>query len=202
LGTDIHSKTAEKSLNTVIDQGFMEYAAWSFPYLSIFAARCGKGNMARMMLEIYCMGFRARNTFVVNGDPNQNGILKISDTNAGESSDAFTVEAGFMVPAALSEMFVHRSKDTVYVAYGIPDEWNSCSCKDLTVEGGHQISVVMEHYKIKTVTVTANCDETIKFSFAKLSGVLTYDGQTLPTEDTYTISLVKGKTIVFGVEHE
>jgi hypothetical protein len=202
LGTDTHSETAEKSLNTVVDKGFMEYAAWSFPYLAIFASRCGRGNMARTMLEIYCMVFRARNSFVVNGDPNQNGILKISDTNAGESSDAFTLEAGFMVPAALSEMFVHRSKDTVYVAYGIPDEWNSCSCSNMTIEGGHKISVIMEKYMIKTVTIWANCDETIAFAFAKLNGVFTLDGERLPSVDTHTVKLTKGKTVIFEVSHE
>lgn len=197
LGTDIHSKTAEKTVNAVIDQGFMEYAAWSFPYLSIFASRIGRGNMARMMLEIYCMAFRARNTFVVNGDPNNNGILKISDTNAGEASDAFTVEAGFILPAAISEMFVHRSGDTVYVAYGIPDEWNSCSCSSLTVEGGHRISVEMDGYAVKTVTVSANCDETVEFSFAKLAGPLKLNGTKLPLQETYPVTLTKGKVILF-----
>jgi hypothetical protein len=202
LGIDAHSKTAELSLHAAIDLGFMEYAAWSFPYLSIFASRCGKGNMARTALEIYCMAFRARNTFAVNGDPNQNGILKISDTNAGETSDAFTLEAGFMVVAALSEMFVHRSKDTVYVAYGIPDEWNSCSCRDMTIEGGHKISVVIEKYTIKNVTVHATCDETIQFSFAKIAGVLTLCGERLPVQEKYLVTLTKGETIVFGVCHE
>ncbi|MDF2537822.1 MAG: alpha-L-fucosidase [Herbinix sp.] len=202
LGTDTHSKIAEKSVNTVVDKGFMEYAAWSFPYMSIFASRIGRGNMARMMLEIYCMAFRARNTFVVNGDPNNNGMLKISDTNAGETSDAFTVEAGFIVPAALSEMFVHRSKNTVYVAYGIPDEWNNCSCSNLTVEGGHRISVVMEKYAVKSVTVEANCDETVEFSFAKLRGNLSLDGMKLAPLETYPVALTKGKTVTFEVYYE
>lgn len=202
LGIDTHSETAEKTLDAVIDMGFTEYAAWSFPYLSIFASRCGRGNMARAMLEIYCMAFRTRNTFVVNGDPNQNGILKISDTNAGESSDAFTVEAGFIVPAALSEMFVHRAKDTVYIAYGIPDEWGSCACRNMTIEGGHKISVTIEKYEVKTVTVQANCDETIEFSFAKLTGPLTLEGKVIPLREKYTVTLRKGKTIVFGTCHE
>jgi hypothetical protein len=202
LGIDTHSEIAEKSLNAVVDMGFLEYASWSFPYLAIFASRCGRGNMARTMLEVYCMAFRAKNTFVVNGDPNQNGILKIADTNAGESSDAFTLEAGFMVAAALSEMFVHRSKDTVYIAFGIPDDWNSCSCSNMTIEGGHKISVIIEKYIIKSVTVQANCNETIQFSFAKLTGELILDGHRLPTGEKYTVSLMEGKTTSFGVYHE
>lgn len=202
LGTDIHSQTADKSLNAVIDMGFTEYAAWSFPYMAIFASRCGRGNMARTMLELYCMAFRARNTFVVNGDPYQNGILRVSDTNAGASSDTFTVEAGFIVPAALSEMFVHRSKDTVYVAYGIPDEWSSCSCRSMTIEGGHKVSVTMERYALKSVVVEPNCDETLTFSFAGTNGLFTLNGSKLPCQDKYQVTLKQGKTVVFGVCHE
>lgn len=202
LGTDIHSETAVKTLNAVIDKGFTEYAAWSFPYLSIFASRCGRGNMARTMLELYCMAFRSSNTFVVNGDPNQNGLLKISDTNAGEASDAFTVEAGFIVPAALSEMFVHRSKDTVYIAYGIPDEWKECSCENMTVEGGHLVSVAIERYCVKKVTVYANADETIRFSFAKVDGKLILNGEEIlygEANKFCTVSLIKGETYVFEI---
>lgn len=197
LGSDTHSEAAARSLDTVVDQGFTEYAAWSFPYLAIFAARCGRGNMARTALEIYCMAFRSRNTFVVNGDPNSNGILRISDTNAGESSDTFTVEAGFIAAAAISEMFVHRSNDTVYVAFGIPDEWKDCSCTNLTIEGGHRISVQMEDYEIRKVEIYANCNETLAFSFDKCSRPLLQSDQAwarLMTAEkhTYTVSLEDG----------
>jgi len=123
LGTDIHSDCAERSLDAVIDKGYTEYASWSFPYLSIFASRCGRGNMAAMLLELYSLVFRSRNTFCANGDPNRCGVLRTSDTNAGEPSDTFTLEAGFILAAAVSEMFVHRSGSEVYLAYGIPDEW-------------------------------------------------------------------------------
>ncbi len=202
LGTDIHSRTADQSLNAVIDMGLTEFAAWSFPYMAIFASRCGRGNMARTMLELYCMAFRARNTFVVNGDPYENGILRVSATNAGESSDAFTLEAGFIVPAALSEMFVHRSGDTVYVAYGIPDEWGSCSCRNMTIEGGHKVSVVMERYALKSVVVEPNCHETLEFSFAGLNTPLILDGNQLPVQDTYRAVLRAGRTLVFEVCRE
>lgn len=202
LGTDIHSVTADKTLNTVIDKGFTEYASWSFPYLSIFASRCGRGNMARTMLEIYCMAFRAANTFVVNGDPNQNGIFKISETNAGEASDAFTVEAGFIVPAALSEMFVHRSKDLVYIAMGIPDDWKECSCENMTIEGGHKISVTVENYSVRKVSVTAKQSETLRFIFGKADGLLTLDGEKMPLAESYSVALQEGKVTELEFQRE
>lgn len=178
LGTDVHSDLAKTSLHTVIDQGFTEYAGWSFPYMSIFASRCGYGNMARMMVDIYCKAFRSRNSFVVNGDPNQNGILKVSTTNAGEPSDTFTLEAGFIMAAAMSEMFVHRSGNTVYIAAGIPDEWKACSCQNLTIEGGHRISVTMENYRVTRVCIEGACDETLTLNVGN---------------DSYEVELTEGK---------
>ena len=51
LGQDGHSDAAKRSLDTVVNMGFGEAAAFTFPYLAIFAARCGRGNMARTMLR-------------------------------------------------------------------------------------------------------------------------------------------------------
>lgn len=162
LCEEAHNEVANRSLDTAVNQGFLEYAAFSFPYMGIFAARCGRGNMCRTMLEIYCMAFRSRNSFTVNGDPYQNGVLRISDTNAGESADAFTLESGFFVPTLLCEMFVHRAKDTVWLAMGIPDEWKECSCRDLCVEGGHRICIERKDYRIRRVTFKAGRKEKLK----------------------------------------
>lgn len=159
LCEEAHNDLANKSLNTAINQGFLEYAAFSFPYMGIFAARCGRGNMCRTMLEMYCMVFRSRNSFTVNGDPYQNGVIAVADTNAGESSDAFTLESGFFVPTLLCEMFAHRAKDSVWVLMGIPDEWKNCSCKNLVVEGGHKLSVVQKDYQICSIELETGCEE-------------------------------------------
>ena len=163
LCEEAHNEVANNSLDTAVNQGFLEYAAFSFPYMGIMAARCGRGNMCRTMLEIYCMVFRSRNSFTVNGDTYQNGVLRISGTNAGESSDAFTLESGFFVPTTLCEMFVHRAGADVWMLMGIPDEWRDCGCEDLAVEGGHRISVWQENYQIYKVMIKAGCQETLVF---------------------------------------
>ena len=161
LNLDAHSETASRSLNHVINQGMLEYASWSFPYLAILASRCGRGNMCRTMLELYCMCFRSRNSFPVNGDPYQNGVIAVSDSSAGESADSFTLEAGLIVPAALCEMFVHRIQDEIWVAAGIPDEWECCNCHGLAIEGGHRVDLSYDHYQLQCVTLTAGCSETV-----------------------------------------
>ncbi|MBD5459366.1 MAG: hypothetical protein HDR26_00255 [Lachnospiraceae bacterium] len=192
LGVDIHSDCADRSLNAVIDKGYTEYASWSFPYLSIFASRCGRGNMAAMLLELYCQVFRSRNTFCANGDPNQCGVLRVADTNAGEPSDTFTLEAGFILAAAMSEMFVHRSGNEVYVAYGIPDEWKSASCRRMVIEGGHRISVEYEEYRVKKVTVEAGMTEKLRFHFAKDHGDICVDGVNLGAAENCEVLLEAG----------
>ena len=161
LCEEAHNELANRSLNTAIDKGFLEYAAFSFPYMGIMAARCGRGNMCRTMLEIYCMVFRSRNTFTVNGDPYQNGVLKICDTNAGESADSFTLESGFFVPTTLCEMFVHRTGQNIWLMMGMPDEWKTGKCTGITVEGGHKVSLEREDYHMKKALIYPGCKENV-----------------------------------------
>ncbi|MDY3917441.1 MAG: hypothetical protein SOZ59_00385 [Candidatus Limivivens sp.] len=195
LGTDTHSEVAEQSLDTVVNQGFLEYAAFSFPYMGIFAARCGRGNMARTMLELYCMCFRSRNSLTVNGDPYQNGLLRISDTNAGESSDAFTLESGLIVPAAICEMFVHRSRNTLWLLYGIPDEWKECSCRSLAVEGNHRVSVTQKNYRIAQAELIAGCEEKLRICWKgkeALKGMI-WNGKVLPADQKGSVEIALKK---------
>ena len=53
--------------------------------------------MAAMLLELYCQVFRSRNTFCANGDPNWCGVLRVSDTNAGEPSDTSYADLTYTV---------------------------------------------------------------------------------------------------------
>jgi hypothetical protein len=196
LCEEAHNELAQKSLDAAINQGFTEFAAFSFPYLSIMASRCSRGNMARTMLEIYCMVFRSRNSFTVNGDPYQNGVLRISDTNAGEDADAFTLESGFFIPAALCEMFVHRVKNNVWLMAGIPDEWKSCSCSGLAIEGDHRISIEQEDYRISKVELVAGSSETLWFHWRKEDFIaqIMSNGVLIDTEiqNSCIVSLNKG----------
>lgn len=195
LGEEAHNELANRSLDTAINQGFLEFAAFSFPYLAIMAVRCGRGNMARTMLEIYCMAFRSRNSFTVNGDPYQNGVLRISDTNAGESSDAFTLESGFFIPAALCEMFVHRCGNTIWLLPGMPDEWKSCRCRGLAVEGGHKLELQREEYHIRRARLSAGSEEVLilRWEEDRAARSVSLNGKEIdvPTGDCLEIKLEK-----------
>ena len=155
LGQEAHNEIADLSLDRAINLGFLEYAAFSFPYLGIMGARCGRGNLCRSMLEIYCMTFRSRNSFTVNGDPYRNGVIRVSPTSAGESADAFTLESGFFIPTLLCEMFVHRVGDDLWLLPALPDEWKEASCRTLTVEGGHRISLDLQDYHLSRAVIEA-----------------------------------------------
>ncbi|MDR2657965.1 MAG: hypothetical protein LBB86_09090 [Oscillospiraceae bacterium] len=161
LGLIGHEPVSRRTLEAVINQGFTQFAAFSMPYLAIFAARHGLGNMCRTMLEIYCMAFRSRNSFVVNGDPYRNGILHVQDTNAGESDDAFTLESGLIVPAALCDMMAHRSGGALWLMFGVPDDWEACEAHGVTVEGGHKVAVERDGYAFSRAVITPNVDENI-----------------------------------------
>ncbi|MBR1684978.1 MAG: hypothetical protein IJ708_07540 [Clostridia bacterium] len=161
LGTDIHSPTAERSLDTIVNHGMLEYAAFSFPYAAIFASRTGRGNMARTMNHLYCLAFRSPNSFTVNGDPYRNGLLTVQDALAGESTDAFTLESGFFIPTSVSEMLVHRGEKDLYLFFGLPDDWQEAAFSSLLIEGGHTVSAEVKADILLSVRIVALCDETL-----------------------------------------
>lgn len=185
LCEEAHNEVANASLDTAVNQGFLEYAAFSFPYIGIFAARCGRGNMCRTMLELYCMVFRSRNSFTVNGDPYRNGVIRISDSSAGESADAFTLESGFFVPTLLCEMFAHRAADTIWLMMGLPDEWKECSAFGITVEGGHRLNLESENYRLKKVKLFAKTEEklTVRWKEGILLKHITRNGEEIITRE-------------------
>jgi len=158
------------SLDGIRKFGFTGYASWSFPYLSILAARCGRGNMARMLLEVYCMCFRSPNSFTVNGDAYNTGILADSGDSAGDNPESFTLEAGLIVPAALAEMMVHRAEAFIFVLTAIPDNWKWCKGKGLTLEGAHTADVRMEEYRLDELVIKPGMDETITVVCEKAKG--------------------------------
>ena len=209
LGMEGHSPLANRALDHAVDQGFLDFAAFSFPYLAIFAARCGRGNMARTMLEIYCMAFRSPNSFTVNGDPYQNGVIRTAETNAGESSDAFTLESGFFLPAALSEMMVHRVGETLWLFPAVPGDWKNCSFQGLAVEGNHRISGTWADHRLRSGSILPGKTETLIFCLPKSGGEISFTGgDALPCElphgaektRGYRVSLRQGEEIGFVYE--
>ena len=164
------NKLMQLCLDVVCRYGYTGFAAFSFPYLSILAARCGRGNMARLLLKIYCTCFRSKNSFTMNGDVLETGVLCPSKNSAGEPGDVFTLEAGLIVPAALCEMMVFRSCGSLHVLAGIPEDWRNCACSGLTVEGGHKISIVMQNALLEKLEIIPNVDDELQIVFRKAEG--------------------------------
>ena len=191
----------QASLDQVLRFGYTGFTSWSFPYLAILAARCGRGNMARTLLEIYCLCFRSKNSFTLNGDVLRTGLLAPSDTSAGEPSNAFTLEAGLMVPAAVAEMMLHRVESDVFLLPAVPDDWKTCSARGLAIEGAHRIDLKMENHLLQDVTLRGGCDETVTLICHKVPLEMTLETnqnvQILNCADglDITIPLLKGETV-------
>ena len=81
---------------------------------------------------------------------------------AGEASDAFTLESGLMLPAAVCDMLAHRSGDTLHVLAGAPDDWTRCAFSGVTVEGGHRIDARMENRRVLELQILPGCDEKLR----------------------------------------
>ena len=191
----------QASLDQVLQFGYTGFAAWSFPYLAILAARCGRGNMARMLLEIYCRCFRSRNSFTLNGDALRTGVIEPSDSSAGQSNNVFTLEAGLMVPAVVVEMMLHRAQSDIFILPAIPDDWKTCSARGLTIEGAHKVDVKMDNYLLREMILQPGCDETVTLLCQATPLEMTLETnqhvQILDCTDGLNIEvpLVKGQTI-------
>jgi len=141
--------------------GFGEFAAFSFPFLAIFAARMGYGTMAHLQLDLYIKYFRSKNSFTMNGDCYNSGLLPIG-TSAGADAMSFTLEAGFMLVAAVAEMLVHKAKDMICIFPAILPGWNDVSFENLAIEGAHRISAVRKNGRNVSVRIEAGSADRLK----------------------------------------
>ncbi len=152
-----------KSMQHLRRLGFGGFAAWSFPYMAILAARMGYGTMAHLMLDLYLKYFRSPNTFTMNGDAHNCGLLPIG-SSAGEDPRAFTLEAGLMVVAAVAEMLVHKAGGVIFVFPALPPGWDDVSFENLAIEGGHKVSARRKNGCNTYLSVKAGSHEKLKIS--------------------------------------
>jgi len=155
-------RLVQRSLDRLADLGSTAYAGFSFPYRAILSARGGRGDAARLNLYQYLLGLRSPNSFCVNGDAYRTGVIFSSETSAGQPNDVFTLEAGLIVPAAISEMFVHRSGDTIWLAPALPLDWREASIRGATVEGGHRVDLEIRDHQIARALIHPVTRETVR----------------------------------------
>jgi hypothetical protein len=193
----------ERSLDRIRKFGFVDYASRSFPYLAILAARCGRGTMSRLLLDIYCSCFRSRNSFTVNGDAFNSGVIELQELNAGQPLDFFTLEAGLIVPAAVAEMLVHRVADTIFVLPAIPDDWKWCNGTSLALEGAHKVDLQMENYQLTFLRIRPGKDETVTLQCDKAAGIYKVgnekESKIVNLKEGNIINLIKGIEIVMKI---
>lgn len=163
-------KTIQASLDWLSDLGPVEYAAFSFPYRAILSARGGRGAAARLNLYNYILGLQAPNSFCVNGDAFKTGVIMSSEDSAGQPADVFTLEAGLIVPAAVSEMLAHRAGNTVWLLPALPPEWKQGHVNGVTIEGGHRIDLVFADYSLESAKLHPGSDEEVTVVISAAAG--------------------------------
>ena len=127
-------------------QGTGQWTGWAFPWASLIASRCGLGNMAWQMLDIYANAFIAPNTFHINGDPRQFGL-------ASHRYEPMTLEAGFCAAAAIMEMLLQSWAGNIRLFPALPDRWHNAYFNDLRAEGAFLVTSRLQAGEVVFVEV-------------------------------------------------
>jgi len=114
-------------------QGAGQWTGWSFPWASLIASRCGLGNMAWQMLDLYANAFITCNTFHINGDPRWFGV-------SYADYEPMTVEGGFCAAAAIMEMLLQSWGGKIRLFPTVPDRWHDGYFTDLRAEGAFLVT--------------------------------------------------------------
>jgi alpha-L-fucosidase 2 len=138
----------EGSLLDIRTKGTGEWTGWAFPWMSLIAARAGRGNMAWQMLDTYTNAFITPNTFHVNGDPRVFGSSLFT-------YEPMTLEAGFGAAAAIMEMLLQSHDDLIRLFPAIPDRWHDAYFADLRAEGAFLVTARLTAGRVTFVGITS-----------------------------------------------
>lgn len=137
-----------RSLSHWQQQGMGEWTGWSFPWASLIASRCGLGNMAWQMLDIYANAFVCANTFHINGDPRQFGICQAR-------YQPMTLEGGFCTAAAIMEMLLQSWGGKIRLFPAIPERWHEAYFADLRTEGAFLVTSQLRDDEVVFVEIVS-----------------------------------------------
>jgi len=133
------AKAAEKTLEMRLSQGG-GHTGWSRAWIINFYAMLNNGNEANFHLKELMCHSTLENLF--------------------DDHPPFQIDGNFGATAAIANMLVQSSADTVYLLKALPDEWKSGQVKGLCARGGLTVDITWAHGEITKAVVHAKQDYT------------------------------------------
>ena len=182
-------KKIRDTLESMDNLGMHEWVGYSFTWMSCLSARCGMGQRALNMLELFYKGFVSRNGFHLNGDYKNLGL-------AARKYRPFTLEANFNASQAVHEMLLQSSGGIIRVFPALPSSWEYASFYQLRAEGSFLISAEYEEHAVKKIAIYAEHDSVLRLKnpFGK-SDVRWSEKPFDYDKEIYSVKMKKSQTI-------
>jgi alpha-L-fucosidase 2 len=113
--------------------GTGEWVGFSFPWMACLGARLGESKRADRAIRESLLHFTSRNGFNRNGDFLDSGA-------SSAKSDIFTLEANFLIAAAIQECCLQSQGGIVRVFPALPESWGPTRFENWRTEGAHSVS--------------------------------------------------------------
>ncbi|MCK5843357.1 MAG: hypothetical protein KAG97_01535, partial [Victivallales bacterium] len=189
---DPHSEKWKYIIGTTINHwvamGMGKWSGWSMPWASMLHSRCGNGDMAELILEIW------RKVYVNEGHGTLHDIRfagfsimgRWSVCDEREHWDVMQMDAGMGAVAAVSEMLLHERRGIAYVFPGVPSTWLDAEFTRIPVSGGFLVSAKLADGRIDKITIESRRDQTLRIGnpFAESAALITTsNGETRESSD-------------------
>jgi alpha-L-fucosidase 2 len=119
------------------------------------AARAGKAERARNMLDCYLKAFISRNGFHINGDNQQQGLSMFYYR-------PFTLEGNFAAGQAVHEMLLQSWGGVVRIFPAVSKRWEDVSFDRLRSEGAFRVSAKRRGGATRWVRIEAERDGVLR----------------------------------------
>ena len=150
-------KTVENSLRHWTYRGMGLWSGWCMPWASMIHSRCGNGQMAQLVLEIWKRTFTNQGRGTLH-DADFTGLTLLGGSSpfTGKGGrEVMQMDAGMGAVAAVQEMLAHERRGVIRVFRGVPRDWREVEMKDMPMPGGFLVSAAKTEGRIAKVEVRA-----------------------------------------------
>lgn len=145
--------------NRWIALGMGRWAGWSMPWAAMLHNRFGNAEMAVLSLELW----RKAYVNAGGGTLHDTAFPGLSTGLVGDCT-VMQMDAGMGVVAAILDLFVYESQGILFALHGIPESWQTFSCRNICCPNGFFFSAERRE-GITRIEITATRPAILKLCF-------------------------------------
>ena len=159
-------RIVENSLRHWTYRGMGLWSGWCMPWASMIHSRCGNGQMAQLVLEIWKRAFTNQGRGTLH-DADFTGLTLLGGSSpfTGKGRmEVMQMDAGMGAVAAVQEMLVHERRGVIRVFHGVPRDWRDAAVNGIPMPGGFKVSAAKADGRLAVVKVAATRDGELRIA--------------------------------------